>query len=156
MGHFTFGLSPPGLLLVYLDWLAHAAMSPGKQYDLIRKMWRKALRFGFYAAHSAVRSNTPPAIAPLPQDQRFDDPAWQRWPFNLCYQSFLFAQQWLYNATSGVRGVSPHDEQVVTFIARQLLDVFAPTNFVWTNPEVLKATVEAEGQKLPAGNAELP
>ena len=151
MGQFTFGLSPPGLSLVYLDWLTHVAISPGKQYDLVRKMWRKALRFGAYAARSAVRSDTPPAIAPLPQDQRFDDPAWQRWPFNLCYQSFLFAQQWLYNATSGVRGVSPHDEQVLTFVARQLLDVFAPTNFVWTNPEVLKATFKQKGRNFLRG-----
>ena len=151
MGQFTFGLSPPGLSLVYLDWLTHVAISPGKQYDLVRKMWRKALRFGAYAARSAVRSDTPPAIAPLPQDQRFDDPAWQRWPFNLCYQSFLFAQQWLYNATSRVRGVSPHDEQVLTFVARQLLDVFAPTNFVWTNPEVLKATFKQKGANFLRG-----
>jgi hypothetical protein len=42
VGHLTFGLSPPGLLLVYLDRLTHAAMSAGKQYDLVRKMWRKA------------------------------------------------------------------------------------------------------------------
>ena len=151
MGQFTLGLSPPGLSLVYLDWLSHMAMSPGKQYDLVRKMCRKALRFAFYAARSAVRSGAPPAITPLPQDQRFDDPAWQRWPFNLCYQSFLFAQQWFYNATAGVRGVSPHDEQVVTFVARQLLDIFAPTNFVWTNPEVLKATVKTKGRNFLRG-----
>ena len=123
-GHLTFGLSPAGLLLVYLDWLAHVAISPGKHYDLARKMWRKAVRFAFYAARSGWRSGTPPAIEPLPQDDRFDDPAWQRWPFNLYYQSFLFAQQWLYNATNGVRGVSPHHEQVLTFVGRQLLRHF--------------------------------
>lgn len=151
MGQLTFGLSPPGLLLVYLDWLAHVTFSPGKQYDLVRKMGRKALRFGIYAARSAVRSGTPPAIEPLPQDQRFDDPAWQRWPFNLYYQSFLFAQQWLYNATSGVRGVAPHDEQVMTFVARQLLDFCAPTNFVWTNPEVLKTAAGEKGRNFIRG-----
>jgi polyhydroxyalkanoate synthase subunit PhaC len=151
IGHLTFGLSPPGLLLVYLDWLTHAAFSPGKQYDLMRQMWRKTLRFGFYFARSAVHSGTSPAIEPLPQDQRFDDPTWQRWPFNLYYQSFLFMQEWLYNATSGVRGVSRHDEQVLTFIARQLMDLFAPTNFVCTNPEVLKLTAEQKGKNCIRG-----
>jgi polyhydroxyalkanoate synthase len=145
VGRLSFGLSPPGLLLVYLDWLVHLAFSPGKQLDLTRKLLRKALRFGLYAGRAAFQPDAPPAIEPLPQDERFADPAWRRWPFNLYHQSFLLAQQWLHNATTGVRGVSPHDEAVVTFIGRQLLDIFSPTNFPWTNPEVLRATLEQGG-----------
>ncbi len=150
VGRLTMGLSPPGLLLVYLDWLVHLGFSPGKQLELLRKMLRKAVRFGLYTTR-ALQPDTPPTIEPLPQDQRFDDPAWQRWPFNFCYQSFLFAQQWLYNATTGVRGVSRHDEQVVTFLARQLLDIFAPTNFPWTNPEVIRTTFEQGGTNFLRG-----
>jgi polyhydroxyalkanoate synthase len=145
VGRLSFGLSPPGLLLVYCDWLAHLAFSPGKQLDLARKLLRKALRFGLYAARAALQEHAPPAIEPLPQDQRFAEPAWRGWPFNLYYQSFLFAQQWLHNATTGVRGVTPHDEAVVTFVGRQLLDIFSPSNFPWTNPEVLKAMIEQGG-----------
>jgi polyhydroxyalkanoate synthase len=148
MGRISFSLSPPGLLLVYLDWLLHLGFSPGKQMDLVRKLLRKALRFALYAARAAASPGTPPAIEPLPQDYRFTSPQWQKWPFNLYYQSFLFVQQWLYNATTGVRGVSRHDEQVVTFVARQLLDIFAPTNYPWTNPEVLKASVEQGGSNF--------
>jgi len=125
VGRLSFGLSPPGLLLVYLDWLVHLAFSPGKQVDLARKLLRKALRFGYYASRAAFQPDASPAIEPLPQDERFADPVWRTWPFNLYSQSFLFVQQWLHNATTGVRGVSRHGEQVVTFIARQLLDVFA-------------------------------
>jgi polyhydroxyalkanoate synthase len=137
-------VSPPGILLTHLDWLLHLGFSPGKQWDLVRKALRKGLRFALYAARAAV-PGTPPAIEPLPQDHRFANPEWQKWPFNLYYQSFLFVQQWLHNATTGVRGVTPHDEQVVAFIARQLLDIFAPTNLPWTNPEVLKASFEQGG-----------
>jgi polyhydroxyalkanoate synthase len=151
LGHLTFGVSPAGLLLVYLDWLAHVAISPGKHVDLARKMWRKAVRFAFYATRCGWQASTPPAIEPLSQDDRFDDPDWQQWPFNLYCQSFLFAQQWLYNATSGVRGVSPHHEQVLTFVARQWLDIFAPTNFVLTNPEVLKVTAREKGANFIRG-----
>ena len=49
VGRLSFGLSPPGLLLVYLDWLAHLAFSPGKQQELVAKAFRKAARFGLYA-----------------------------------------------------------------------------------------------------------
>jgi polyhydroxyalkanoate synthase len=153
VGRLSFALSPPGLLLVYLDWLLHLGFSPGKQGDLLKKVLRKALRFGLYAARATLRPDTSPAIEPLPQDQRFAGPAWRQWPFNLYQQSFLFAQQWLHNATTGVRGVSRHDEQVVTFIGRQFLDVFAPTNFPWTNPEFLKTTWEQGGTNLARGVA---
>jgi polyhydroxyalkanoate synthase len=151
IGQLSFGLSPAGLLLVYLDWLVHLTFSPGKQLDLARKMARKALRFGLYAARAASWPDLPPAIEPLPQDHRFAAADWKRWPFNVWQQSFLFVQQWLHNATTGVRGVSPHDEAVVCFVARQLLDVFAPANCPWTNPEVLRATVEQGGANLARG-----
>ena len=111
------------------------------------------MRFANFALRCMHRADAPhpPCIEPLPQDHRFDDPAWRRWPFNLYYQSFLFAQQWMYNATTGVRGVSRHDEQVVTFASRQLLDFFSPTNFVCTNPEVLRSTVEQKGRNFVRG-----
>jgi polyhydroxyalkanoate synthase len=153
VGRFTGGLSPVGLQLVSRDWLLHLAASPGKQVDLVRKFLRKALRFGLYAAHASLRPDTPPAIEPLPQDQRFAGPAWGQWPFNLYSQSFLFLQQWVHNATTGVCGVSRHDEEVVTFVGRQLLDTFAPSNFPWTNPEVLEATLRQGGMNLVRGLA---
>jgi len=153
VGRLSLGLSPAGLSLVYLDWLLHLGVSPGKQIDLMRKSLRKLLRLSTYAARASVLPNVPPAIDPLPQDQRFESPAWQQWPFNLSYQSFLLMQQWLHNATTGVRGVSRHDEEVVTFVGRQFLDLFAPTNSPWTNPDVLRATYRQGGTNLLRGAA---
>jgi polyhydroxyalkanoate synthase len=155
VGHLNGGISPVGLLLVYLDWLLHLGFSPGKQLDLARKLTRKALRFSLYATGDALRPGAPPAIEPLPQDQRFSGPAWQRWPFNLSYQAFLLCQQWLHNATTGVRGVSRHDQDVVTFVGRQLLDIFSPSNFSWANPEILEATSAQGGANLFRGAVNL-
>ncbi|HEX2973330.1 MAG TPA: poly-beta-hydroxybutyrate polymerase N-terminal domain-containing protein, partial [Tepidisphaeraceae bacterium] len=151
LGRLTLSLSPAGLLLIYLDWLLHLGFSPGKQLDLARKSLRQGLRFALYSMHAGFDKGTPPAIEPLPQDRRFTSPEWQKWPFNLYYQSFLLAQQWLHSATTGVRGVTRHDEQVINFVVRQLLDIFAPTNFPWTNPEVLKASVEQGGNNFLRG-----
>ncbi|MFO0907985.1 MAG: alpha/beta fold hydrolase [Isosphaeraceae bacterium] len=151
LGRFSLGLSPPGLLLVYLDWLVHLGFSPGKQYLLLTKFARKAAKFSLYAARSAVDPGTPPVIDPLPQDHRFDDPAWRQWPFNLYYQSFLFFQQWWDNATTGVHGVSKHHEAVASFTARQIVDLFAPANFAWSNPEILRTTLQEGGVNLVRG-----
>ena len=150
LGHLTAGVSPSALLLAYVDWLSHLALSPAKQAELVHKAWRKTQRLALYLPH-AHEPDAPCCIEPLPQDRRFADPAWRRWPYNLIAQSFLLQQQWWHNATTGVRGVARHHEEVVTFIARQLLDMVSPSNFVATNPVVAQRTAATLGGNLVQG-----
>ncbi len=150
LGHATAGVSPAALLLAQTDWLAHLALSPAKQAELVHKVWRKAMRLALYLPH-ALRSDGSCCIEPLPQDRRFADPAWRQWPFNVAAQSFLLTQQWWHNATTGVRGVSRHHEEVVSFVARQLLDLASPGNFVFSNPAVLQRTLATGGSNLLQG-----
>jgi polyhydroxyalkanoate synthase len=154
LGRMTSGISPAALALAWTDWTLHLAESPGKWARLSEKALRKAGRFGDYAARAAG-GGCAPCIAPLPQDRRFSAEAWQRWPFNVIHQGFLLNQQWWHNVTTGIGGVSPHHEQVVSFVARQLLDMVSPVNFVATNPEVLQATVEQGGMNFARGAAHL-
>jgi polyhydroxyalkanoate synthase len=150
LGRLTTGVSPAALLLAYTDWLAHLALSPAKQTELLHKAWRKWQRLALYLPHAA-EPGAPCCIEPLPQDRRFDDPAWATWPYNVMSQAFLLQQQWWHNATTGVRGVSRHHEEVVTFVARQLLDIVSPANFVATNPVVAQRTATAFGSNLLRG-----
>jgi polyhydroxyalkanoate synthase len=150
IGRSTAGVSPAALLLAYTDWLSHLTLSPAKQAELLHKAWRKALRLALYLPHS-TQPESPGCIEPLPQDRRFADPGWREWPFNLISQSFLLTQQWWHNATTEVRGVSRHHEEVVTFITRQLLDIVSPANFIATNPVVLRQTFATLGGNLAQG-----
>ncbi|MFD2855993.1 PHA/PHB synthase family protein [Seohaeicola zhoushanensis] len=88
---------------------------------------------------------------PLPQDRRFNGEAWKEWPWNFWSQAFLLNQQWWHVATTGVHGVSAENERQISFLTRQLLDMWAPTNFPWSNPEVLAATRAENGMNLVRG-----
>jgi polyhydroxyalkanoate synthase len=147
---WTQGLSPASLGAAAADWLVHLAGSPAKQLELATKAQRKMLRLARFAA-APDGAEHDPCIVPLPQDRRFAAPEWQRWPYNLIYQGFLLEQQWWYNATTGVPGVTRHHEQLWTFAVRQALDMFSPSNFLATNPVVLAETVRSGGLNLVAG-----
>jgi polyhydroxyalkanoate synthase len=151
LARLTFGLSPVVLAGQTFDWLAHLAVSPGRQLELVEKAFRKATRLGIYSAQCIANPTTPPCIAPLPQDRRFEGQAWQQWPYNLFYQSFLLAQQWWHNATTEIDGVSKRHEESLSFTVRQILDVLSPSNYVWTNPEIAQTTSEQGGRNLVEG-----
>jgi polyhydroxyalkanoate synthase len=152
MARLTGGLSPAALVGAWFDWAGHLAFAPGKMMQLQGKAARKTLRFWRYAADlSATGGRCPPCIEPLEQDRRFADPEWQAFPFNLVHQGFLLQQQWWHNATTGIGGVTRQHEAVVSFAARQLLDVVSPSNFLATNPVVLRRTRETGGANLLAG-----
>ncbi|HTY68336.1 MAG TPA: alpha/beta fold hydrolase [Alphaproteobacteria bacterium] len=151
LARLTFGLSPAVLAEQWFDWLVHLAVLPGKQLQLIEKSTRKLARLSMYAAQSAADPSTPPCIAPLPQDRRFRSEAWQQWPYNLLYQSFLLTQQWWHNATTDVDGMSQRNQDRLSFTVRQVLDMASPSNFVWLNPDVIQATMAEGGQNLVRG-----
>jgi polyhydroxyalkanoate synthase len=142
---FTAGISPTALALAWFDWSIHLASAPGKQAELVWKALRKTRRFATYSLAAAMDAKAPPCIEPLPGDARFTAPSWTKPPFNLLSQAFLLSQQWWHNVTHEVPGVSPHHEEVVSFVARQLLDMVSPSNLAPTNPEVIRRTRETGG-----------
>jgi len=149
----TFGLSPTALLAAWSDWAVHLAFSPGKQLRLVEKAVRKLVRYQRYAVTCATTGDAPsePCIEPLVQDRRFAADGWQQPPFNMIHQAFLLQQQWWWNATTGVRGVTAQHEHAIEFAARQLLDIVSPANFMLTNPEVLARTRDTMGLNLLSG-----
>jgi len=151
LGTMTGGVSPAGVALASLDWWLHLAGAPGKRTELAVKAARKASRFWAYAAASAADPATEPCIKPLHGDQRFGHEGWHRAPFNLFAQGFLLTQQWWHNVTREVPGVDPHHEDVVSFIARQMLDVLSPSNHPLTNPEILERSLKEGGRNFLAG-----
>ena len=148
VANLTGGTDPRVIPLAFLDWWVKLAWSPGTHARLTEKAARKVVRFSLYAAQSLADPNAPPAVEPLPQDQRFRAPGWQSWPYSWMSQSFLLTQQWWANATTGVPALRKNEKDIVTFVTRQLLDLASPSNFPHTNPEVMEAILKEGGANL--------
>jgi polyhydroxyalkanoate synthase subunit PhaC len=146
----TGGISPASLAGAYGDWAIHAASAPGKCLELAEIGWRQWIRLSEFALHARDRQ-CPLCIEPLPQDKRFRAEAWKQFPYNVAAQAFLLGQQWWHRATKDIPGVSAHHADMVTFGARQLLDMAAPSNFIATNPEVIEAIKKEGGFNLLRG-----
>jgi polyhydroxyalkanoate synthase subunit PhaC len=151
VARLTSGVAPAGVDLAYTDWRQHYLLSPDKQISLFAQGMRNWQTLFALGAQAALGPAAPAVVEASPQDKRFADPAWRNWPFNILSQSFLLTQQWWQQATTGIAGVTPHHEDVVSFITRQMLDAVAPTNFAFTNPLVLERTVREGGANLMRG-----
>ena len=121
----TGNLSPASLGLARHDWSVHLAFSPDKMLSLQKSLLAKTAQLGWYGMQAAAGKEVEPLAVPSPGDQRFKSEGWQRWPFNFMYQSFLLYEDWWEEATTGVRGMAPHHQDVVSFTARQWLVVFS-------------------------------
>jgi polyhydroxyalkanoate synthase subunit PhaC len=135
LGVPTLGMSPESLLLAWIDWAIHLAGAPGKRAELTLRLMQAM------AGYAAQDQSTAP-------DPRFATPAWQKPPFRQAAQTFLLWQDWWRHATRDVPGTEPHHEEVVSFVARQCLDMLAPSNQLWSNPDVLERTLAQGGANL--------
>ena len=93
-----------------------------------------------------------PVIEPEKDDWRFRDQAWtENSLFDYIKQSYLLTARWIQNTVSEVEGLDDQTAKKVDFYTRQFVDALAPTNFLMTNPEVLRETVESKGENLIKG-----
>jgi len=103
-------------------------------------------------AARATGEDIEPAIAPERGDKRFRDPAWSEHPtFDFMKQSYLMASKWIDGELKQMRGVDPQTAHKVEFFTRQFIDAMAPSNFILTNPEVLRTTLDANAENLVRG-----
>lgn len=82
-------------------------------------------------------------------DRRFKDPAWEENPlFDYIKQSYLMTSRWIQDTFADVEGLDPKSARKVEFYTKQFVDALSPSNFIATNPQVLRETVDTGGQNL--------
>src|SRR6202171_3644545 len=94
----------------------------------------------------------PPAIEPSPRDKRFKDPEWKSNQFfDFVMQLYLLTTQWAQDLVHNAEGLDAHTRQKAEFYVQQITNALAPSNFVLTNPEVLRETLASSGDNLVRG-----
>ena len=93
-----------------------------------------------------------PAIEPSPRDKRFKDPEWKSNQFfDFVMQGYLLTTQWARDLVVNAEGLDPHTRKKAEFYVQQITNALAPSNFVLTNPEVLRETLASSGDNLVRG-----
>jgi polyhydroxyalkanoate synthase len=91
-------------------------------------------------------------IAPSPRDKRFADPEWKSNQFfDFILQFYLLTTQWANDLVRDAEGLDPHTRKKASFYVQQITNAIAPSNFVLTNPEVLRETLTSSGDNLVRG-----
>ncbi len=149
--HATGAISPAAVQAARFDWWAHFLNAPGLQLALAQRAMVDAWRLGLYGLRAAAGQDGEPIPLASDHDRRFAAPEWRVFPFNVMAESFLAVQNWWDLATRSLRGPTRQHVRQVAFMRRQLLDTVSPSNFLFTNPEVIRRTVEEQGQNLIRG-----
>jgi len=128
-------------------WLSDQSRSS----DLQTKLAKDYLDLWGSAARRMAGQEAQPAIAPSPRDKRFADPEWKSNQFfDFMMQLYLlttrFAQELVRDAE-----LDPVTRRKAEFYVQQVINAISPSNFVLTNPEVLRETVASSGENLARG-----
>jgi polyhydroxyalkanoate synthase len=133
---------------------AEAAKNPGRLWatyeefvqQYTRLMTTTALRFW------GQEPQAEPVIQPEAGDKRFSAPEWQQNPvFDALKQGYLLFSTTLLKLASEVEGLEEQQQRKLLFYLRQFLDAISPTNSPFTNPEVIRETMQTGGRNLLQG-----
>jgi len=104
------------------------------------------------AAKRLAGEQTVPVIAPEPNDKRFADPEWSSNQFyDFVKQAYLLTTRWADQLVKDAAGLDPHTRQKAEFYMRQIGNALSPSNFVLTNPELLRETLTSNADNLVRG-----
>ena len=143
---------PLNIMPAFQELTSQMLSDPVKIAEAQVGLWQDYMQLWQRAAEQASGKTVEPMIEPERGDKRFRGQEWQdNQIFDFIKQSYLLTSRWLQKTVNEVEGLDDHNARKVDFYTRQFIDAVAPTNFAMTNPEVLRATVESNGENLVNG-----
>jgi polyhydroxyalkanoate synthase subunit PhaC len=149
----THGAEEPtdelGVGKAFSELAAKLMSDPFKLAEISLRMWQDYFTLWQNTVLKASGGEARAVAEPGKSDSRFKSELWQNnLVFDYIKQSYLIAAQTIQKSVSEVEGLDSKTASKVKFFTRQYIDALAPTNFVLTNPDVLKTTIETGGKNL--------
>jgi polyhydroxyalkanoate synthase len=125
---------------------------PQRALELQSSLGKAYLDLWANAVKRMAGEKVEPVAHPDPKDMRFADPEWSTNQFfDFLKQAYLLTVQWATRLVRDAEGLDPHTLQKADFYVRQIANAIAPSNFVLTNPELLRETLASKAENLVRG-----
>jgi len=136
----------------FLEMTQRLMADPTRLVQAQLSLWQDYLKLWQSTTQRLMGGPTEPVIEPNAGDRRFKDNAWtENAVFDYIKQSYLLTARWMQATVKQVDGLDDKTAKKIDFYTRQFVDAIAPSNFVLTNPEVLRTTIETGGENLVKG-----
>ncbi|MGF7206760.1 polyhydroxyalkanoate synthase [Skermanella aerolata] len=151
-GHANASADPLHIGNAFLEMTTRIMADPVKLVQAQMSLWYDYMTLWQRTTQRLMGQEAEPVIIPSKEDRRFKDSAWdENTVFDFIKQSYLLTARFLQASVRDVDGMDDKSAMKVDFYTRQFVDAMAPSNFVMTNPEVLRATMESGGENLVRG-----
>ncbi len=145
-------LDPLNLGNAFMEMTARLIANPGQLLQAQIGFWQDYMTLWQNTTRRMLGIDAEPVITSDPADKRFKDSAWNDSEvFDFIKQSYLLSARYFQDVVRHVDGLDAKTAQKVDFYTRQFVDAMSPSNFVLTNPEVLRRTAESGGENLIKG-----
>jgi polyhydroxyalkanoate synthase len=146
-------LDPLNITSAFTELLRSMVADPSAIMEAQFQLWNDYMGLWERTARKMMGGEVEPMVAPAKGDKRFLDRDWQENQiFDFIKQSYLLTSNWMQETVAKAdEKLDPHTKKRIEFYTKQFADAIAPTNFVLTNPEVLRTTLQSNGENLIKG-----
>lgn len=129
-------------------WLS----DPQRALELQTRLGTAYLELWGNTAKRLAGEDAAPVAEPAARDKRFNDPEWSSNQFfDFLKQAYLLTTGWADRLVKDAADLDPHTRQKAEFYTRQIANAISPSNFVLTNPELLRETLASSAENLVRG-----
>ena len=133
---------------IHQAWL----LQPQKLMQAQAELWQRYWKLWAKAIGVLPTGKTEPVAAPDPKDARFKDPEWsENQYFDFMKQAYLINSRWAEQLVEQAENIDPDTRHKASFYVKQVINALAPSNWVFTNPELLRETFASDGENLVRG-----
>lgn len=125
---------------------------PEKVFEHSLDLYKDYLKLISNVAQKATGEEVDSVFKAEGKDNRFIDESWENNPFfNFIKQAYYLNSLWVKDVMKECHSLDKKEVQKLEFFIKQFIDAVAPTNFPYLNPQVIKETLETNGENIAKG-----